>query len=124
MEKIRNTALICIGRAVLFGALAISLIMVSLSFDLALALFVGAVLTLAMAEILIVKALIVPWQKPNRTEVWTCLDKAARPAGAQGRAVFTGVLREVYMVFARNSYTIACSLFAASLVLRIARGVV
>ncbi|MCT7378594.1 hypothetical protein [Chelativorans salis] len=124
MEKIRNTAIVCIGRAVMFGALAIVLIMVSLSFDLELALFAGAALTLAMAEILIIKAQIAPRQNPKRTEVWTCLDKAARPAGAEGKAVFTAVLRDVYVFFARNSYAIACSFFAASLFVRIARGAV
>lgn len=121
METIRKTAFVCIGRAVMFGSLAIGLIMLSFSFDPALALYAGAILTMAMSEILIIKAIILPWQNPRRTEVWTCLDPSSRPVGASGRAVFQVVLRDVYAFFARNSYTIACSFFAASAVLRLAR---
>lgn len=118
MEKIRRIALVCIGRAVMFGAFAIGLIMISLSFDPALAFMSGALLTLAMAEILVVKALIAPRQNPRHTEVWGYLDKSSRPAGTSGRAVFLCVLRDVYALFARRSYTVACTFFAASLVLR------
>lgn len=121
MEKIRNTAFICIGRAVMFGALAIALIMLSFSFDLELALYAGAVLTLAMAQILILKALILPWQNLKRTEVWMCLDAGSRPADSTGRAVLAAVLSDVYGFFARNSFTVACSFFAASLLLKAMR---
>ncbi|WP_265516436.1 hypothetical protein [Nitratireductor luteus] len=120
MEKIRGVAFVCIGRAVMFGALAIGLIMISFSFDLVLALYAGAILTMAMSEILIIKAIILRWQNPRRTEVWTCLDPSSRPVGTPGQAVFRVVLRDVYGFFARNSYTIACSFFAASTVLRLA----
>lgn len=122
MEKIRETAFVCIGRAVLFGGLAVVLVMLSFSFDMALALYAGAVLMLVMAEVLILKALAAPWQNPKKTEVWGCLDESARPAGASGKAAFAAVLHEVYGRFARNSYAIACSFFAASLVLRAVRG--
>lgn len=118
MEKIHQIAFICIGRAVLFGAFAIALIMLCLSFDPARAFLAGAMLTLVMAEILIVKALIVHWQNPKRTEVWGYLDNRIKPSGPSGRAVFANVLRDVYVSFARNSFTAACSFFAASLVLR------
>lgn len=119
MEKIHQAAFICIGRAVLFGALAIGLIMLCFSFDPSRAFFAGAVLTLVMAEILIVKALIVPWQNPKRTEVWSYLDPGSKPADPSGKAVFSTVLRDVYVSFARNSFTASCSFFAASIVLRV-----
>lgn len=112
------TAFVCIGRAVMFGALAIGLVMLSFSFDPPKAFFAGAVLTLIMAEILILKALVAPWQNPKRTEVWGYLDEASRPGDASGMEVFVAVLRDVYGLFARNSFTAACSFFAASLLLR------
>ncbi|MFC6488844.1 hypothetical protein [Nitratireductor sp. GCM10026969] len=118
MEKVRETAFVCIGRAVLFGGFAVVLVMLSFSFDMVLALYAGAVLMLVMAEILILKAFAAPWQNPKKTEVWGCLDERARPAAAAGRMAFAAVLREVYGRFARNSYAVACSFFAASLVLR------
>lgn len=121
MEKIRNTAYVCIGRAVMFGALAIMLVMLSLSFDPALALFAGALLTLVMAQILILKAFFVPWQNPKHTEVWTCLDAQSRPTDTSGLAVFITILRDVYGAFARNSLTVACCFFAMSLALRAVR---
>lgn len=120
MERIRVAAIVCIGRAVLFGALAIGLVMLSFSFDPARAFYAGAVLTLIMAQVLILKALILPWQNPRRTEVWTCLDEASRPYGPSGLSVFSSVLRDVYAGFARNSYAVACIFFAVSIGLRAA----
>jgi hypothetical protein len=121
MEKIHKTAFMCIGRAVMFGAFAIACIMLSFSFDLALSLYAGAVLTLVMAEILILKALIMPWQNPKRTEVWTYLDARSRPSGPSGKAVFIAVLTDVYTQFARDSFAAACAFFAVSILLRAAR---
>jgi len=44
MERIRQTAMFSVGRAVFFGGFAISIVMLSLAFDFALALKGGAIL--------------------------------------------------------------------------------
>lgn len=124
MDKIRKTAFLCTGRAVMFGAFAIVCVMLSFSFDPAMALHAGALLGLVMAEILILKAFFVSWQNPRRTEVWLHLDPDSRPAGDPARSVFAGVLRDVYAGFARHVFTAACWLFAAAMALRTMRVVI
>lgn len=119
MDHIHKLATFCIGRAVMFGALAIGTVMLSFAFDLALAFHAGAVMTLMMVQILIIKALWAPRQNPKRTEIWMYLDKKARPAGAPAKAVFLNVLKDVYADFARGAFRVACGLFAASLTIRV-----
>lgn len=121
MEKIRNVATLCIGRAVLFGALAIGLVMLSLSFDLEKALQAGAILMLVMAQILILKAHGTWRRNPKRTEAWACLDPALRPSGKQGLDVFRSILVEVYLGFASRTLALGCSLFVAFATLRLLR---
>lgn len=117
MDKIREVAMACTGRAVMFGALAIVCVMVSFSFDPVAAFRSGAVLTLAMAAILTWKALAATRQNPKLTEVWIYLDEHSRPAGEQARHLFASVLREVYGRFAQASLIVACGLFAISVAL-------
>ncbi len=124
MDKIYAVALTCIGRAVMFGTLAIGLVMLCLSFDLARALMAGAFLTLVMAQILILKAHATSRQKPSRTETWNCLAPEARPAGGHGHQVFLSILIDVYMHFAALSFAAGCSLFAAAIGLRLVQAVI
>lgn len=105
----------------MFGTLAIGTIMLSLAFDLALALHAGAIGMLIMVQVLIFKALTVQRQNPKQTEVWQHLDVDARPVGAPGAAVFASVLKDVYAFFARNAFTLACWFFGVSMLLRILR---
>ncbi|WP_367716149.1 hypothetical protein AB2N04_18550 [Nitratireductor sp. GISD-1A_MAKvit] len=113
--------MICIGRAVLFGSLAIGLVMLSLSFDLALAFSAGAIMTLLMSEILILKAHATTQQNPRKTEVWLHLKPEARPVGASGAKVFLAVLKDTYLRFAVLSLEAGCGFFAFSTMLRLAR---
>ncbi|SFQ31345.1 hypothetical protein SAMN05216176_102487 [Nitratireductor indicus] len=124
MDKIYAVAVTCVGRAVMFGTLAIGLVMLSFSFDLARALMAGAFLTLVMAQILILKAQTTSRQKPGRTETWNCLAPEARPAGRHGRKIFLSILADVYMHFATLSFAAGCSLFAAAMGVRLARALI
>ena len=57
MEKIREVAIACVGRAVMFGSLAIGCVMVGFSFNPVSAFRSGAVLTLVIIVFLILAAL-------------------------------------------------------------------
>ncbi|MGE0502129.1 MAG: hypothetical protein AB7I79_14915 [Rhizobiaceae bacterium] len=120
MDKVREIAVQCVGRAVMFGVLAIACVMVGFSFNPVSSFRSGAVLTLLMAAILIWKAYHAPSQNPKYTEVWLYLDEGARPSDAHARFVFGTVLREVYGRFAQVTLAVACGLFAISLVLTLA----
>ncbi len=119
MDKIREVAVACIGRAVMFGALAIGCVMIGFSFNPVSAFRSGAVMTLAMAAILIWKAVAAARQNPKMTEVWLYLDEHTRPAGDQARYLFASVMREVYGRFAQASLAVACGFFAISVVLNL-----
>jgi Ca2+/Na+ antiporter len=116
MEKIREVAVFCIGRAVMFGSLAITCVMVGFSFNPVSAFRAGAVLTLLMAAILIWKAYAAARQNPKSTEVWMYLDDKARPDNEHSRFVFAAVMRDVYARFGQASLAVACLFFAISMV--------
>lgn len=120
MEKIRQIAMLCVGRAVFFGGFAISLVMISFSFDLRLALRVGAILTLAMAALLLWFAFTAQRREPRKTEVWMVLPEAERPENEHARRAFRQVMHEVHAHYARNAFVFSISFFALSLVLQVA----
>ena len=116
MEKFREIALMCVGRAVMFGALAIGCIMVGFSFSPVSAFRSGALATLLMATVLMWKAMASTRQNPKTTEVWLYLDETSRPLDQHARFVFATVMREVYGRYAQFALLTACALFAISLV--------
>lgn len=116
MEKIREVAIFCVGRAVMFGSLAITCVMVGFSFNPVSAFRSGAVLTLLMAAILIWKAYAAAGKNPKTTEVWIYLDDKARPADEHSRFVFATVMRDVYGRFGQASLAVACLFFVISVV--------
>lgn len=115
MEKIRAIAIGCVGRAVMFGVLAIACVMIGFSFNPVSAFRSGAVLTLVMAAILIFKAVTAHRQNPKMTEVWLYLDESSRPGDAHARFLFATIMRDVYARFAQAALLAACGLFAVSL---------
>jgi hypothetical protein len=116
VEKIREVAVACIGRAVMFGSLAIACVMLGFSFNPVSAFRSGAVLTLVMVVVLIGKAATAHRKNPKYTEVWLYLDETNRPSEAHSQLVFAAIMREVYARFARTAFFVACGLFAISLV--------
>ena len=116
MHEIRRVALQCVGRAVMFGSLAIGCVMVGFSFNPVSAFRSGAFLALIMAALLIWKALTAGTKNPRRTEVWLYLDEKSRPIDAAAQTVFRTVMCEVYVLYARISLGMAIGLFALSLV--------
>ena len=114
MEAVRKVAVICVARAVMFGTLAIVCIMFAFSFNPPAAFRAGAVLTLGMAAVLLLKAHHVLRQQPKHTEVWLYLNERFRPRDDEGTRLYTAVLREVYGRFALGTFTVACGLFVVS----------
>ena len=120
MEKTRQIAMICVGRAVFFGGFAISLVMISFAFDFRLALRAGAVLTLAMAAILLWFAFTAEKREPKKTEVWLVLPEDERPKNDHAKRAFRQVMHEVHVHYARNAFLFSVTFFALSLAMQIA----
>lgn len=117
MDDIKRIAVNCIGRAVMFGSLAIGCVMIGFSFDPVSAFRSGAFLTLTMALVLISKALTASTKNPMHTEVWLYLDEESRPADGPARRKFGTVMRDVYILYARIALGAAVGFFLVSLVL-------
>jgi hypothetical protein len=81
MERVNELALISVGRAVGFTALAIGTFMVGLAADLLTCLRTGGILTLITALILLMRGLQAPRRNYKQTEVWIMLN----PEAAQRR---------------------------------------
>jgi hypothetical protein len=103
MERLRRSATISIGRATAFAAFGIFCLMIGLSFDPPLMVRVGAVLSLALAVALILKAELALRQDHRRTEMWLLLPPHDRPPDEVARRVSGTVLRETYLRFAMMS---------------------
>lgn len=117
MEKIREVAIFCVGRAVFFASLAIGCVMVGFSFNPVSAFRSGAVLTLILAGVLVWKAMAARAQNPKRTELWLYLDENARPPESHARFVVANVMRDVYARFAQAALGVAFGFFLISYVL-------
>ena len=117
MEKIRETAFFCVGRAVMFSTLAVMLVMLSFAFDPVAALKAGGTMGLALSAILLWFAQTAHRRKPKDTETWLLLKDDSRPAGEHGAKLFASVMQDVYLFFATRTFVVAVTLIAASLLL-------
>jgi hypothetical protein len=97
LKRLETLADLVIRRACGFASLAILLVMLSLSFQLALALRSGAMLVTLLWLIMLLKRAFVPSQDMRRSELWLMLaDHHAPdmlPMQAKLRAVFAARLR-------------------------------
>ncbi|MEX0345813.1 MAG: hypothetical protein AB3N20_12885 [Rhizobiaceae bacterium] len=119
MEKVRNVAFFCVGRAVFFGSLAICVIMLSFSFHPVMSFRAGAILALLMTAILLWFAFTAAKRPPKRTEVWIHLDEQTRPKNDHAKRAFGGVMREVYGHYARSAFIASIGFFALSVILQL-----
>ncbi|MFZ1815658.1 MAG: hypothetical protein WBO55_08190 [Rhizobiaceae bacterium] len=116
MEEVREKAFFCVGRAVFFAALAITLVMLGLAFEPALALRSGAILGLVVCAVLIWFAQTAHGREPNRTETWLLLKPDARPGNEHGVRYFKEILHETYLYFAVRAFTISLFLLVSSII--------
>jgi hypothetical protein len=117
MEKYRAPAQLAIGRAVLFGGFAISMVMLSFAFDFTLALRAGAILTLGMTAVLIWFAQTAHRRRPERCEVWLLIADRERPQSEIARRIFQDIMCETYLFYAVRAYAVAVGLLALGIVL-------
>lgn len=117
MEKIQQAAMTSIGRAVFFTGFAITMIMFGFAYDFLLALRSGAILTLALAALLMWFAQNVQSKKPENCEAWLLLREEDRPASDAARRVFFTIMHDTYLYFAARAFVIAAIMLALSIIL-------
>ena len=105
MELMRRIAFETVLRACSFGSLAIFCVMIGLSFEPHAAFQAGAMLTLLMAAILMLKAYGARTKNYRKTELWLYLDDEQRPPEAQAQRMTFAVLEQTYLTFARWTAT-------------------
>ncbi len=118
MNRIEEAADLSVRRAVGFGALAILLTMAGLSADPLLALRSGAVLTLVMWAVLMVKAYRAPLRPYKRTELWLLLEPPPDLPAEQAQRIVAEVLQATFRRYAEASFVCAVALWLASLLAR------
>jgi hypothetical protein len=107
MEIMRRLAFESVLRACSFASLAIFCVMVGLSFEPRAAFQAGAMLTLLMAAILMLKAYGARTKHYRRTEMWLYLSEEQRPPEAYAQRMTSAVLQQTYLTFARWTATVA-----------------
>lgn len=117
VDPILRAAHTSVSRACGFGALAIFCFMAGFSYEPHLAARVGAMFALIMSGVLLVKALAAPKVPYKSTETWIILDDVDRPPANVAQAIISGVLHEVFLIYARYSFVSAAVLFAAGFLL-------
>ena len=118
-DRIRELAVVSIGRACLFGLLAIITFMFALLAWPGLALRSGAILFLVTAAILMLKAAQAPTRNYRRTEVWLLLEKRHDLPEPRAQAIIGEVLRSTYVQFARITAATAVVLWIADVGIRL-----
>ncbi|UUX49525.1 hypothetical protein NUH88_19260 [Nisaea acidiphila] len=103
MEAIENAAIISVGRATGFAALAIVCIVMSLSYEPVIAARAGCILCLIVAAILFHYSLKAPSRPYRQTELWIILAKEDRPPKSIAQQLIGSVLHRTYRKFAEYS---------------------
>lgn len=117
METVRQTAMFCVGRAVLFGCLAVGCVMFSFAFNGVLFFRSGGILMIIMALILLWFALTAHKRRPGRSETWILLPEEDRPRNEHAVRAFHQVQKEVYGYFAYYAVLAGLSLIVISVML-------
>lgn len=118
-DRIRELAHVSIGRAYLFGMLAIVTFMAGLISWPDLAMRSGAILFLMTAAILMLRASQAPKKSYRRTEVWVLLGKRHDLPEERAQAMFGEVLRSTYIRFAKISVAASVVLWIADIAIRL-----
>ena len=105
-----------VGRACMFGVIAIWTVMMGLIMWPVLALKAGALGTTLAGAILLLKALRVTRRSYRRTETWILLGREHGLPEERAQRVITGILRDTYLRFAEYAAVLTLVLWAAALV--------
>lgn len=107
MERIEVCARVSILKALGFAAMGIGTLMVGLSYDIALALMCGSYLTALTAMVLALKGGRAARRDYRRTETWLLLERRHGLPEDRAQRVIGGVLRDLYLRYARISLGLA-----------------
>lgn len=116
-ERVRALAVHSVGRGCFFAALAIWCVMIGLVYDPLLALKSGAILTLLVVCILLLKAARVMHRSYKQTEVWILLDRRIELQPEIAQKIITVSLRETYLRYAFYATLVALGFCAFALAL-------
>lgn len=118
-ERIRELAMVSIGRACLFGLLAIATFMFALLAWPGTAMRSGAILFLVTSAILMLKAAQAPTRDYRRTEVWLLLGKRHDLPEPRAQAIFGEILRSTYVRFAQLTVAASVALWIVDVGMRL-----
>ena len=117
MDEIERVAHVSVGRACGFCGLAIICFLVGFSYEPHLSARVGGLFSFAVTLALIFKALTAGRRPYKTTETWLMLPEGRKPSPATAQAVISGVLRRVFLHYARYSAVVTLVLLSAAVVL-------
>jgi hypothetical protein len=121
MERIIAVADQTIRRACGFAAFAVGATMLALSFDLVLALRVGAVMTTAVGVVLFVQSVRAPQSDVRRTELYGVVGRSLTLPRDRTQRLLGEVLAERYLWHADRAAAVAIALWAGALLLWLLR---
>ena len=110
-----------IRRACGFAAFAVGATMLALSFDLVLALRVGAVMTTAVGVVLFVQSVRAPQSDVRRTELYSVVGRSLTLPRDRTQRLLGEVLAERYLWHADRAAAVAIALWAGALLLWLLR---
>lgn len=121
MEEITKAAQLSVGRGVGFAALAISCVVMAVSFDLVLALKTAAGLAAILCGTLAMRGLNSLNRNFKRTEVWVLLDRKVSVSHEVAQRLIGGALRDAYYHNARLTGFTAAGLWVTGQILLLFR---
>lgn len=119
MDAIRSLALLSVARGCGFATLAIAFTMLGLSFNIVLALKVGAFGFTLLAAVLWLRAERAERRDHRRTEIWTLLPKDQRPPAAVAQNLIARATRETCARVGGYAATFAVSLWVVEIAVAI-----
>lgn len=117
MEAIENAAIISVGRASGFAALAIVCIVMSLSYEPLVAARAGCILCLIVAAILFHFAMRAPSRPYQQTELWIILAREDRPPKPVAQRIIGSILQQTYRKFGQYAVLSALVFMILSIIL-------
>lgn len=121
MERIERTAELSVLRALAFVGFGITILMMGLSYDAALAFLIGSNLSILLAAILILCGLTAPRRDSRSTHAWIMLNgEFGGVPRARVQAALGTILQRIYYKFALRAGIIGVALWGVSAAIRFA----
>lgn len=106
-QRVRTLAVHSVGRGCFFAALAIWCVMIGLIAEPFQSIKSGAILTMIVTCVLLIKAEWVVRHSYKQTEVWILLDRRIELSPPVAQRIITVALREVYLRYALYAAVVA-----------------